>query len=162
MSAWEIRVPFRTRDETLIDTASACRHLPEGERDVTRQVVFTAMERGGASMTAGDLLDHLHELEPAQRRQLLDHARQECGLESISDAEARKRAEIASQTGALVAAQYDPKLCNGKTPDGLQCNALGMTDYGIPAPSNVRKWFCAEHRGQARPGDMDPLPAPWA
>ena len=73
----------------------------------------------------------------------------------------RARAEAASKAGAVVASQYDPKLCNGKTPAGLACNAIGMTDYGVPAASNVRRWFCAEHRDQARPGDMDPLPAPW-
>ena len=159
MSTWAISVPHRGRDESLIDTASNCRHLPEGERDVARQIVFDAMQDG--VRTAGGLLDRLDSLEPAERRQLLDHARQECGLPSIADVDARARAEAASKAGAVVASQYDPKLCNGKTPAGLACNAIGMTDYGVPAPSNVRRWFCAEHRDQARPGDMDPLPAPW-
>lgn len=159
MSAWEIRVPHRGRDENLIDTASACRHLPEGERDVAREIVIGAMTDG--LRTAGQLLDRLDSLEPGQRRQLLDHARVEAGLPSIAEVDAGVRAEIASKAGAVVASQYDPKLCNGKTPAGLACNAIGMTDYGVPAPSNVRRWFCAEHRDQARPGDMDPLPAPW-
>ena len=157
--SWEIRVPHRGRGESLIDTASNCRHLPEGERGPAREIVFAAMLDGLS--TAGQLLDRLDRLEPAQRRQLLDHARQECGLEPIADVEAGMRAEIASKAGEIVASQYDPKLCNGRTPAGLACNAIGMTDYGVPAPSNVRRWFCAEHRDQARPGDMDPLPAPW-
>ena len=157
--SWEIRVPHRGRDESLIDTASNCRHLPEGERDVSREIVIGAMTDG--VRTAGDLLDRLDSLEPAQRRQLLDHARQECGLPSIADVDARARAEMASQAGAVVASQYQPQLCHGKTPAGLACNAVGMTDYGVPAWTNARKWFCAAHAGQARPGDLDPLPCPY-
>jgi hypothetical protein len=159
MSTWEIRVPHRGRDELLIDTASNCRHLPEGERDVARHVVFDAMQDG--VRTAGELLDRLDGLEPAERRQLLDHARVEAGLPTIAEVDAGMRAELASKAGAVVAAQYNPQLCHGKTPAGHACNAVGMTDYGVPAPTNVRRWHCAEHRDQARPGDMDPLPAPW-
>ena len=158
MSAWEIRVPHRGRDESLIDTASNARHLPEGERDVAREIVFSAMFDGLS--TAGQLLDRLDRLEPAQRRQLLDHARQECGLESIADVEAGMRAEIASKAGEIVASQYNPQLCHGRTADGNFCNALPLNN-GVPAATNTKKWFCEAHRGQARPGDLDPLPSPW-
>ena len=158
MSTWEIRVPHRGRDESLIDTASNARHLPEGERGPAREIVFAAMLDGLS--TAGQLLDHLQAMDTHERRQLLDNARQQAGLESIADVEAGMRAEVASRAGEIIASQYDPQLCHGRTADGNFCNALPLNN-GVPAATNTKKWFCEAHRGQARPGDLDPLPSPW-
>ena len=157
--SWEIRVPHRGRDESLIDTASNCRHLPEGERDVSREIVIGAMTDG--VRTAGDLLDRLDSLEPAQRRQLLDHARQECGLAvdrrrrrsgACGDGIAGRRSGRESVPAAALPRQDPswPRVQRDRH-DRLRRPRLRPT----------RGWFCAAHADQARPGDLDPLPCPY-
>jgi hypothetical protein len=155
MSGWTIRIPHRDRDEALIDTASNCRQLEGDESAVTRTIVLDAAVDG--LRIAGELLDRLDGLEPHERRALLDHARVENGLPPTGEVEAVQRAEVATKAGSARAASDSPyQLCHA-----TGCNALPTNALGVPIPVNAVRWFCAEHRGEARPGDMDPRPAPW-
>jgi hypothetical protein len=156
MTEWAIRVPHRARDERLVDVASHCRHLEGDERDVMREIVIEAMT--GGMRTAGELLAYVGALEPGERRALLNQARAACDLPPTSEVEALERMEVASKS---VRNDGGYQICHGRTADHLECNAVPMTDYGVPQRVNVNRWFCAAHRDQAKPGDMDPRPAPW-
>jgi hypothetical protein len=72
-----ISIPFRSPDEPLIDTASACRRLPPAERASMRELVLNARVAG--LKTAGKLLDLLGRMSTAERRTTLDHARASAG-----------------------------------------------------------------------------------
>jgi HNH endonuclease len=78
--SWQIRIPFRDRDEPL--DADALTDLPaalEGEdRDVTRELMVQARLEG--ARTVGDVLDRVEAVGPRGRRQLLDEARTALGL----------------------------------------------------------------------------------
>jgi hypothetical protein len=87
--SWRLSIPYQHRDERLVDTASHCRTLEDDDRTVTRSIVLDAAMNG--MRTAGDLLDHLDSLEPAERRQLLDQARAEAGLPGTAEVDARER-----------------------------------------------------------------------
>jgi hypothetical protein len=89
---WSIHVPHRTRDDSLVDVAGLARALPADERAVTRQVAINARLDGLA--TAGDLLDRLQELNPAERRALLDTARAQCGLLPTHEVDVRRGAAL--------------------------------------------------------------------
>jgi len=87
---WMISIPHKRRDEPLSATAGFARHLrPGDDREVARQIVFGAMERG--VRTAGDLLDHIAALDPHERRVMLDTARQAACLPGIEEVERRER-----------------------------------------------------------------------
>lgn len=160
MSNWALQIPHRDRGESLIDVASHCRRLDGDDRAVARTIVLDAAVDG--LRTAGDLLDRLEGMTAGERRDLLDRARVESGLPPTADVEAVERSAVASKAGSVIAARYGGlTLCHGKTSAGLRCNAIPMTDYGVPRQVQVVAWHCAEHIGQARPGDMDPPPCPW-
>jgi hypothetical protein len=91
VSSWQISIPHRFRDESLIDVGSHCRHLgQDDDRTVMRQIVISAQIDSGLT-SAGELLDHIDRLAPAERRALLDEARKEYGLPSIEDVEREQR-----------------------------------------------------------------------
>jgi hypothetical protein len=160
MTDWSLQIPFRNRDESLVDVASHCRTLEADDIAVSRTIVLDAAVRG--MRTAGELIDHLDGLEPHERRAMLNQARGECNLPPTADVEASERAAFASKAGSVIAARYGGlTICHGKTSAGLRCNAVPLTSHGVPRQIMVAAWHCAEHIGQARPGDMDPLPSPW-
>jgi hypothetical protein len=86
VSDWTIHVPHRSRDDSLATVAGLARHLPADERATARQLAVDARVELGLT-TAGELLDHLGRLEPHQRRELLDSARERLGMSSTLDAD---------------------------------------------------------------------------
>jgi hypothetical protein len=62
VSDWTIRVPHRTREDSLVDVAGLARTLPD-DRAVARQLAINARLDG--LRTAGELIDRLDGLEPA-------------------------------------------------------------------------------------------------
>ena len=156
-----ISIPHRSADESLVDVAGHARHLGQDESRIMRQIVIQA-RLDGVATTAGQLIDHLERIEPHERRAMLDQARTASGLPTTADVEAVERAAMASEAGRAIAARYGgPTLCHGKTAAGLPCNAIPMTNDGVPRRVDVVAWYCSEHIAQARPGDMDPLPGPF-
>ena len=94
--SWTIDIPYRSRDDKLVDVAFAGRALPDPEsRAVLRELVLEAAIAG--DKTAGDLFDRLGRTEPADRRRLLDRLRERVGLPSTSDVEAARRFEAANR-----------------------------------------------------------------
>ncbi len=96
---WALRIPYRHRDESLIDTACHCRTLGQDEARVTREVVLKAY-MDGVAKAAGELLDHLERLAPCERRALLDQARAAAGLPDTDTIEARQRVQGIKPCGA--------------------------------------------------------------
>jgi hypothetical protein len=148
-SSWRIDVPYRSMDESLVAVAGHARVLGQGDdrAAVARQIAIQALMDGTAS-TAGELLDHLERLEPAQRRQLLDAARADLGLEPTADIEARRRVRGINR----VTVQQGLQTCHA---DG--CSAIPLTECRGWRVVNCRRWFCDAHADQAQPGDLDDL-----
>jgi hypothetical protein len=141
---WALRIPYQHRDESLIDTASHARHLPAGDdRDIARQIIFKAMERG--ARTAADLLDELAAMEPGERRALMDQARVAVGLPDTDTIEARQRVHGINRVELVQGLQR----CHA--PD---CDAVPTTPAGSWALVNVARWHCPAHAHLAGPGDM--------
>jgi hypothetical protein len=100
MSDWAIRIPYRRRDDLLADVDLAARRELEGEDAmVTRHLATAAMLAG--DRTAGDLIDRIDRATPAQRRRLLDEARQAIGLERSEDIDTRERFAALNETVRL-------------------------------------------------------------
>jgi hypothetical protein len=83
MSSPAIAVPFCSRDEDLVDVAGHCRHLPPAERATMRELITHARTSG--IKTAGELIDRLAGMTPAERRGVLDRARVACGRPTVSE-----------------------------------------------------------------------------
>jgi hypothetical protein len=133
-----------------MDVAAHARELPPEERDVMRQIALSARLDG--MYTAGELLDHLAGLEPHERRDLLDRARAEVGLEPTGTVDTR------STVNARLAVSDDPRV--------QSCHAAGCRQIPVDASGalrlvDVRRWHCPDHEHLARAGDMDPVPSPW-
>jgi hypothetical protein len=91
--SWTLRIPFRSRDESLVDVASYARTLGQDDARVVRQIVLQAYTDRVAK-SAGELLDHLDGLDPHQRRAMLDSARQACGLPSTDEIDTENGAHL--------------------------------------------------------------------
>lgn len=103
MSDWQIRIPYRSRSDSLTDVVEAARELPTDEdRDVVRQLVLGEIV-GGSATTAGDLLDQLEAATPELRRRLLDDARVKSGLPSTGDVEFEARFKMIQHAARLKA-----------------------------------------------------------
>lgn len=98
MSDWTIQIPFRSRSDSLSDVANA-RLLPGTDEDRETVLNLVLQARLDGLATAGDLLNRLDAMAPGQRRQLLDRARAEAGLESTGEADARKQREVHAPPG---------------------------------------------------------------
>lgn len=117
---------------------------------MARQIVLDAMVRG--HRTAGQLIDELAGMTPAQRRGLLDDARIECGLPTTKDVDGRARYTAANQAAqAQVAAENPWQLCHEPT-----CNAVPVNRLGVPIPVAVKRWYCAQHAHLASADDLKP------
>jgi hypothetical protein len=147
MTDWQIRLPYRYRDESYVDVASNARALEGDESQVVRQLVISA-RLDGVAETAGELLDYIDGLEPPERRELLDRARVDCGLPTTAEVDAhRQRPLIVRTTGA------GGGFPNCADPD---CNAVPMR-AGIFFDPGVARWWCDAHVDQAGAGDMEPV-----
>ena len=91
MSGWTIAIPHKSLDESLVNVAAHCRHLPEPvDAQVQRQIVLQA-RLDGVATSAGELIDHVNSLSREQRRKTIDRARVELGLPSTEEVEAGER-----------------------------------------------------------------------
>lgn len=108
---WALRIPHRSRGDSLADIADAARTLEGDDRATARALVVEAAIEG--IETAGGLLDHVEQLDPDQRRGLLDRARTRAGLpttESVGDdariESAQRSARARAQSGRLARYAY--------------------------------------------------------
>jgi hypothetical protein len=150
----EIRIPYRDRSDPLPAVVDATRDLQESDdRAVARQIVLRGMTSGVA--TAGDLLDELNAMSPAERRALLDQARVGAGLPST--------AEVSAAAARKVRAPMINEDARDEVGRALQvCAEVGCKVFptnpttGAHEPHAARRWRCAEHR----PGHEDDM-QPW-
>jgi hypothetical protein len=153
MSDWQLHVPHHSRsDNLLVVVPSLAYQLEKQEdRDTARWLAVSAYQDMGLR-TAGQLIDHLESITEAERRELLDKVRAECGLPSTKAVDELRRAEAATAAGVKrAAANSGWQLCHAGG-----CNAIPMSNLGVPIATEVRRWFCPAHRDQAQPGDMEP------
>ena len=151
--SWSISIPFVSRSDSLPAVADAARALPEGDdRAVARQIVLRGMTSG--MTTAGDLVDRLAAMSPAERRALLDQARVGAGLPST--------AETSAAAARMVRAQMINDDARDEIGRALQvCAQVGCKNFpidpvtGAHAPHAARRWWCSEHMA-GHEDDMQP------
>jgi hypothetical protein len=78
MSDWTIRLPVRDRSDSIAEITFDARFLGEEDGKVTRHLVVQPLLDG--DRTVGDLIDRVERADPAERRRMLDAARQAAGL----------------------------------------------------------------------------------
>jgi hypothetical protein len=150
---WQIQIPHRSVDEPLAVAAGHCYCLPgQDEVRVTRQLMIQA-RLDGVAATAGELIDHLHALEPHERRVMLDAARTAEGLPTIGEMEEDAR------VSALIrpAAGFEMQRCAI-----ADCTATPTNDLGVPVEVDARRWHCPDHgtpRSTRRPRAARQRPA---
>jgi hypothetical protein len=94
--SWQIQIPFRSREDPLVDLADAARVLGQDDERIARQIVLSAITDGTAA-TAGELIDQLEKASRERRRKMLDDAREAVGLERSEDvdfAEHHRRVQL--------------------------------------------------------------------
>ena len=113
MTEWAIRFPFREPDSPITDVAIDAQDLEDPEeRAVVRALVLQAVLGGCA--TVGDLSVRLASQTPAERRPLLDSAREAAGLKSASDVEVARRSRRYSASPSRTHRAATPRASRSK------------------------------------------------
>ena len=161
MGDWQITIPFRDREDLVLDAITAARgsQLREDEVQVVDVLARDALERGVT--TVGELLDELGQLDRSETRRRLDWAREKAGL--ISATEADRRREDAKFERELERLQPPPpprwSPLQGCPARG--CNARPMTPEGGWREVEINRWWCPSHRHLAGPDDFQPHESPY-
>jgi hypothetical protein len=148
MSDDAIKVPFRSRDDSLADVADAARALPAEDRAVVRGLVLDAAQSGMS--TAGQVLDALEGMTPDARRRLRDRASERAGTS----------AKAARETAAPLILDTPPRDAGGCAIQA--CGQPGCRSFPVDRITGAtmavpeRKWWCSAHRHLAAPGDLEP------
>ena len=126
MSRWKIRLPLRGRDQTIAEAIAenGNARLSEEDRSVALRLLLDAHARG--IETTRELTEQLDAATPAQRRALLDQARQEAGLESTADIEGHEAFERAND------ATQRRKQSLGEPPEEERIQLSGGGGFVIP------------------------------
>jgi hypothetical protein len=134
MSHWSIKLPIRGPNAPLADLIADAFSFKAEERDVVHELVSQAIL--SSCETTGDLLDRLNGASVAERRTILDNAREAAGLESataIDDEEAFKhRQEMARRRSS--GRDAAGKVLQGCAAEG--CSALPMSPTGLGGRSS--------------------------
>jgi hypothetical protein len=155
MSNWQIRLPIGDPDQLLVD---AIRELPRvldgDEQEMTFDLLATAKMAG--FQTVGDLHASIDGFDGATRLLLLNALRRRAGLPSTKAVDDRKRLEAVNHAARVRAGQDSAwQICHA---DG--CSEIPISPVtGIPTTTEAKRWFCAQHRALAEPGDLDPRPS---
>jgi hypothetical protein len=151
VTEWVIRVPYWSRDDSLIDVAAEATNLPNEDRRVVQHLVLEAHVAGDDRV--GHLLDRLSAMKRQERRQVLDDAREACGLERSEDIDSREAFEHRNRTLPRGRDRLGRcfQVCHA---EGCTVHPVGPSGEWIPHPA--ARWFCEAHRDQAEPGDLDP------
>jgi hypothetical protein len=80
--------------------------------------------------SAGEVVDHLESLEPAERRRLLDEARRDCGMPTTHEVDEQRQFEIANAAArATAAAESRYQTCGA-----AHCTVAPVTPEGALMP----------------------------
>ena len=116
MSEWQIRIPLRTKTDTLADVGSNASVLSEDDRRITREAVLVAAQAGVQS--AQELTELIEDMTPTERRFTLDKLRQRVGLKTASAQDAAEAAEQRAQQNRAWSAQNPGPLRLALNPSG--------------------------------------------
>ena len=90
MTEFEVRIPYRDRDDLTVEVVDAARRRwTAANSRWSEELALGALRRGVTS--AGQLLDEIESADPAEQRQIVDKAREDVGLRSLSEIEERQR-----------------------------------------------------------------------
>jgi len=145
--SWELRIPYRSREDSLADVALDTAELDAEDARVTRQLVMDAI---GTDATAGELIDRIERMSQAERRDLLDRTRVRVGMDTIADTEAHERFLAANR------AIRPRPLQRCAVCDTVPTTRQGFPDLNVPP---AKRWHCPAHEHLASAGDLDPPPS---
>jgi hypothetical protein len=162
VSDWQIRIPHQDPDQPVGELLGLVRRGIDDseEQRVTRSLILDAASE---FETAGELIRHVEGLDAADRRLLLDRARERAGLPPTGEVDRRRE--------FVRAARDDPKPPPAPGPRrdasgaaiqrcaAAGCERLSANHAGYTAPTNVKRFWCADHADQAAPGDSEPFDA---
>jgi hypothetical protein len=162
--SWELRLPYRDRDQPLDDPDVLA--LPQAledrdQRAIATRLLLQAMETPGME-TVGDLLDVVEALDEGERRLVLDRCRERAGLETATDVDDKQQLESLQQ-------EIVRRGSVERDSDGLAhqlCAHEGCTvepineKTGTPARTAAKRWWCPTHRG-GHEADMQPFQFGW-
>jgi len=136
MSEHWLRLPVRSRDDSLSELACDAQVLESEARAVVRQLVLDAV---GSCATVGELVDRIECANPTERRALLNRAHTGAGLTTVEDAEAHDRFEAAND-----AIRRHPRAPLPRCP---VFGASPTTGGGFPDPNWGAWWsgWCTRH-----------------
>jgi hypothetical protein len=156
VSNWRIKFAYDTPGDPLDGDAIelAGRGIEGEDRQVARHLALAAAT-DGAFDTVGSYLDHLDRIGQEGRRQVLNEARTELGLQSVEAIDARRLSVERSRALAHLPERDEAGVA------WLSCAANGCVaspiepSTGAARKTNVKRWWCSEHRDQAGPGDLE-------
>jgi hypothetical protein len=149
MSGWQIKVPghpnTRLDAKSIFNLTDA---LGDPEDKAVARELLTYCYTSGVRRV-GEITRGLDQLPAWRRRRVLNGLRQRAGLPLTKTVEDRREYEAANQAGAVRSSGFSAwQACPA-------CGSVPVDPYtGIPAPVDVRRWWCEAHRDQASPGDM--------
>jgi hypothetical protein len=150
LARFEVQIPFRNRSQPL--DAEAISDLPRAlddreARAVTREILFEAATTG--IETVGGVLDRLEAASPADRRRLVNSAREVAGFQTLDRIEGDREFEL--MQAALPRGRDEQgsiRVC--AAPD---CGAIPTDRFGAPMAVRDRRWWCPRHADYAGPDD---------
>jgi hypothetical protein len=152
---WAIRIPLRSKWDTLGDLVGNIRHLAdEHDRAVALEVVAVAAMCG---MRRAEHICMAYEaMTTSERHWALNRLRKRAGLPSTAEVEAHRRWQADDKAARLRMEESSPyQVCAEPT-----CMAFPIdSTTGLHAPVDCRRWWCEQHRHLATAGDLEPRPS---
>ena len=160
MTEFEVRIPYRDRDDLTVEVVDAARETMDDEFAVVQKSLPSAPpSRCDLSWPAAG---RNPSADPAEQRQIVDKAREDV---SASEASARLGAPAhrRGHSGRSPATRSEPRRDQGGK--AIQecaepsCEVISPVD-GTIAPVAAKKWWCQTHEANAADGDLDDWVAP--
>jgi hypothetical protein len=157
--SWEIRIPFRRHDDLVLDAITAVREtMNDSEQRVVEVLARDALQRGVTSV--GGLLDELEQLNPTERRRVLDQARARAGLDSTGEVDRRRQDQIVERRFQEFDIPDPPSWSEWQVCPAKGCRAFPHED-GRPVLTHLQRWWCEQHRHLAPEADLQPWEPPY-
>jgi hypothetical protein len=155
----EVKIPYYDREERLVDAVGKLQRELDGEEVATFRGAALNVLFQRADATVGDLIEQFENADPDERRRLADAARESEGLETFSAAERRRaweHQELNARTAALKRRDEYGRIMQTCAAEG--CEAFTSDLYGMPCPSDLKRYWCSDHQHLAEAGDLEPIP----
>jgi hypothetical protein len=163
MADWSLDIPFKDRDDLVLDTITAARET-FGEDDHRTQLVEVLANDAllnRSITTVGGLLDELGGLSQAGTRRRLDWAREQAGLVSATEADRRREDARFESAWQRTQPPGSPEWSEMQGCHAKGCNARPTTPEGALRPVSVERWWCPQHEHLAAEGDLEQHESPY-